>query len=255
MNIALVGIGKVGSALAKAFARVEDVELLLISRDISNVLPLAEELNAEAATQISSIPSPDLFIICVPDDAISNVSKIIFQEHPQSSQAHVSGSRHWDILSGPKDRLGVFYPLDSFGYHLDDELYDTPILIDGCSDEYINELTDLAYEVSDSIYHLDFDQRQYVHLAAVWLNNFSNALAHKAHGILNKGNAPVDVLDKLTQTTFVKIREMGPKNSQTGPAMREDSKTMDKHLKLMNGADQELYRVLSQLIQNNRKDS
>lgn len=44
---------------------------------------------------------------------------------------------------------------------------------------------------------------------------------------------PFDVLKPLILETIAKAIELGPENSQTGPAVRYDLNTIEKHLELL----------------------
>ena len=54
----------------------------------------------------------------------------------------------------------------------------------------------------------------------------------------------------LLKETFQKLKKLNPKDSQTGPAIRNDSKTISKHLKLItNKRLKKIYKVLTLAIQ------
>ena len=54
--------------------------------------------------------------------------------------------------------------------------------------------------------------------------------------------------------TAQKISTLKPEDAQTGPALRNDTKTINKHLEFLQNSDyQELYKLLTQSIQNVKK--
>lgn len=250
-KILVVGIGKVGKALSRALATLEQIELTLFNRDSGKAIELAEELHVNHIKKLSDGQDYDLCILSVTDDAIKEVSGEISKIHPGLPIVHTAGSQPINIIQSNASR-GLFYPLDSFGYSWEEEMIDTPLLIDGDNDELIDKLEGLAEQISDHVHRMDFEQRKYIHLAAVWVNNFSNACVDKGLQILNQRGVDSDILNKLISTTFLKITEQGAHNSQTGPAIRGDQSTMNQHLSLMQDEkDKNLYQLLSQMINSN----
>ena len=51
-----------------------------------------------------------------------------------------------------------------------------------------------------------------------------------------------------------KIKTLSPKESQTGPAVRNDNKTIEKHIDFLKDENQkEIYKILTKSIQNVEK--
>jgi len=89
-----------------------------------------------------------------------------------------------------------------------------------------------------------------LHLAAVFACNFPNYLYHDSQQLLAEKQLPFDLLRPLILETAEKVQEYPPADAQTGPAVRNDEKTMDSHLEQLREkpALQEIYRLLSQGI-------
>ena len=63
-----------------------------------------------------------------------------------------------------------------------------------------------------------------------------------------------DILKPLIQETAAKILILAPLEAQTGPAKRNDLKTIHSHLDFIKDTNQkEIYKILTQSIQNNVK--
>jgi predicted short-subunit dehydrogenase-like oxidoreductase (DUF2520 family) len=139
---------------------------------------------------------------------------------------------------------GVFYPLDSFSPDSDPDLKDTPLLIEGDSDKTTGLLHELASSVSDIVIRMNSSQREQIHVAAVFYNNFINHIANKLRQRLTGYAIDEQVFKKLIGTTVVNIMENGSHNKQTGPAARKDMKTIEKHLEMLKG-DKTLYDIYS----------
>jgi len=106
-------------------------------------------------------------------------------------------------------------------------------------------------KLSESVFEIDSDERKYLHLTAVLVNNYSNYLFKAAYDILEVKNIDHSILMPLIEETISKIKDITPREAQTGPASRNDIKTIEKHLMLLNEYPQykDLYKIFAdQLI-------
>ena len=89
-----------------------------------------------------------------------------------------------------------------------------------------------------------------LHLGAVWVNNFPNHLYYLSESLLKKHHLPFELFGPLILST-AENGIKNPKASQTGPAKRNDKKTMKEHLKLLPDKNyRDLYKMLSKSIIN-----
>jgi predicted short-subunit dehydrogenase-like oxidoreductase (DUF2520 family) len=72
-----------------------------------------------------------------------------------------------------------------------------------------------------------------LHLSAVFACNFTNHMLTLSKNVALQAGFPFDILASLINETFSKAIDSGPENSQTGPAMRNDQNTIEKHLELL----------------------
>ena len=95
------------------------------------------------------------------------------------------------------------------------------------------------------------NQRRVLHLAAVFVNNFTNQLYRIGHEITESEGAEFDLLKPLILETANKVQELSPYMAQTGPAKRNDQKTIKKHLNLLESEHyKKIYELLTKSIQN-----
>jgi hypothetical protein len=88
-----------------------------------------------------------------------------------------------------------------------------------------------------------------LHLCAVYVNNFTNQLYRIAHEISDGKGINFDVLKPLILETAKKVQTLSPFAAQTGPAKRNDKKTIKKHLKLIENKDHKaIYELLTDSI-------
>ena len=74
-----------------------------------------------------------------------------------------------------------------------------------------------------------------------------------AHDICEDHGVPFNILQPLIQETSRKIKNLTPKQAQTGPAKRNDTETIENHLNLLSKTQQELYLKITQSIQDHGK--
>ena len=90
-------------------------------------------------------------------------------------------------------------------------------------------------------------------MAAVFVNNFTNHLYKIGNDICKESKVPFEILQPLIKETASKIEHLSPKKAQTGPAIRNDKKTIQNHLNLLNQNQQKIYKTLTKSIQNGDK--
>ena len=94
-------------------------------------------------------------------------------------------------------------------------------------------------------------------LKAVWFaNNFTNSFYCNAAFLLEEQNLSFRLLHPLILETAIKAIELNPYKAQTGPALRNDKLTINKHLQLLESHPElkNLYQLLTNCIQAKQKD-
>lgn len=243
-KVSVVGYGNVASHLINAFEEQNIVvsDLVLRSPEKEQNLHFNGTLHSSAA----SLPDDQLVLICVPDDAISSVLNSVPQSCPA---AYTSGSV--DLKSLPKRaHLGVFYPLQTFSKNIDVNVFEVPFFIEATNDLFGSQLFDLAWVISRNVNYANSEDRKKLHLAAVWVNNFTNHVNHIAYSYLEENGFTFDHLRPLLKETARKIAIETPFKAQTGPARRNDSSIIEEHLSMLEGNRKEIYRMLSNSIKD-----
>ncbi|HXH99055.1 MAG TPA: DUF2520 domain-containing protein [Sphingobacteriaceae bacterium] len=251
MDIVLLGSGNVATHLGKALMLAGHNIIEVWSRTFQNAQILAVQLQSEAISEISQITkNGDIYIISVSDDAIRNVARLL---HVQDKLIiHTSGSTELNVLKDFSSRVGVLYPLQTFSKFREMNFKNIPLIVEGSSDVVTENLKKMALQLSSKVYSLDSNQRQVLHISAVFACNFTNHLFVIAENLLEKHAIDFDMLRPLITETVEKIITNSPAKVQTGPAVRNDNITIEKHLVfLRNSPDlQAVYQLLSQSIVN-----
>jgi predicted short-subunit dehydrogenase-like oxidoreductase (DUF2520 family) len=247
-KIVILGTGNVAWHLSKALHKAGFDIVQVYGRDGQKAELIATPVLASVATRIDQvIEDADLYLLCISDDSILEIGKQLV--HVDGIVAHTSGAIAMGALKGLQD-FGVFYPLQSFTAGKEVDFEHVPFLIEGSSNAAESALMNAAFELSQNVYAISSAQRERVHVAAVFANNFSNHMLVQAKAICDENNIPFETLHPLIRATFEKALIGDPAANQTGPAVRNDEKTIAKHLQLLTKADQKtLYELITKSIQ------
>ncbi|MFN9114489.1 MAG: Rossmann-like and DUF2520 domain-containing protein, partial [Bacteroidota bacterium] len=150
-----------------------------------------------------------------------------------------------------KNRRAVFYPLQTFSRVRSVDFTTIQICLETEFHEDYEVLQTLAHVLSEKTYPINSEQRRALHVAAVFVNNFVNQMYQVGFEICAENNISFEILKPLINETAEKIKLMTPLEAQTGPAKRNDEKTIKSHLDfLQNKERQALYKLLTQTIQS-----
>ena len=254
VKVIIIGSGNVAQHLIVAFLKSQsagtDIELSQVfSRKKESLLHLLDSENI--VTDIKDISDADVYIIAVSDDAIASIS----DQLPFKNRlvVHTSGSVSLDSLND-NNRKGVFYPLQTFTKNKEVNFKNIPICLESENSSDFQLLGKVAKSISEKVFAINSQQRKALHVAAVFVNNFTNHLYHLGNEICKEHQVPFDILKPLIQETAQKITELSPEDAQTGPAIRNDKKTIEAHQLFLNNSNQSnIYKILTQSIQDNGK--
>ena len=249
MRITIIGSGNVATHLAAAFKNAGHNIMQVYSRDVHNASLLAYHVKAEAIDNMEQInPETELFVIAVKDDAIESLVSILAKY--QKLTVHTSGATDIEVLLKYTQNAGIFYPLQTFSKTREVNFNTVPLCIEGATEQITSQLNVLAYTITQNVYRINSAERKTLHLAAVFACNFPNYLYYLSQQLLADQKLSFDLLRPLILETAEKVQEHLPASVQTGPAVRNDEKTMNAHLQLLheNPELQQLYKLLSQGI-------
>ena len=250
IKVVLIGSGNVASHLIQVMQSVAGVALVQVfARNPNSLLHLLPKEKITADYQ--KIAAADVYIISVSDNAIAEVS----EKFPFENRlvVHTSGSSALAVLHN-KNRKGVFYPLQTFTKNKKIDFTPIPICIEAENEHDTALLEELAHCISQKVFQINSAQRKSLHVAAVFVCNFTNHLYQIGNEICKENNVPFEILHPLIQETAQKIRKLSPKEAQTGPALRNDSKTIEKHINFIENPTYKLiYQLLTQSIQDVKK--
>lgn len=242
IQVNIIGTGNVAWHLAKRFETLPSVRLQQVCGRSPVALTPFVDL-ARKTVNIADLKPADVTIIAVSDDVIASISEQI----PFSNElvVHTSGSIAMDTLSS-KNRKGIFYPAQSFSMEDEVDFKNVPLCLEFENKADKKLLSELALYLSENIHILNSAQRQQLHIAAVFANNFTNYCYTMAKEICDEHRIPFSLLHPLMKKTVAKAMTHNPELMQTGPARRGDHKVIEQHITQLKTENQaELYEAIS----------
>lgn len=243
MQIVIIGSGNVAYHLAKAFVLNNIPLAQIFGRNEEELRKISGELNIHFSTE--HLQEADLYIICVSDRSVEDVSKMIVRK--DCLVAHTSGSLPKEILAGDY-RKASFYPLQTFSKSKALDYSKIPFFVEAENENDLQTLFTIASKISENVMESTHEKRKYIHLTAVFACNFVNHLFARAKEISDLQEIPFDYFLPLIDETVQKIHEIDPKSAQTGPAVRNDRRILELHQQLLQGESLEIYNTMNHSI-------
>lgn len=241
IRLVIIGSGNVAQHLIQAFQK-SLVQVVARHPETLNSLSIP----CPVVTSMSEVADADVYLIAVSDHAIAALA----QEIPGKGKlvVHTSGATGMHVLPH-HHRKGVFYPLQTFTKGKPLEYSTIPFCLEAETTEDYAVLEQLARTVSHAIYPIDEKQRLALHVAAVFVCNFTNHLYQVGADLCAEHHISFDVLKPLILETAAKVQILTPAQAQTGPALRGDTATLERHQTMLTQKNpQEIYQLLTQSI-------
>lgn len=238
MKIAIIGAGSVGTNLHHG------LELKGIHVELVHARPLTANPSA-----VNNLPLADIYIYTVADHVLREVVSLV--NAPKSLHLHTSGSMPIEVFGADKPHAGVLYFFQSFSREkLIDDWSNIPCFIEGRNIDDIAAIYSLAQCLTSHIYEANQHDRERLHIAGIFANNYTNLMYRIAADVLKGTSIPFEALLPLIDNTAAKVHFMKPEDAQTGPAQRGDHAVMNHHLEILQTTPYaEVYRALAALIE------
>jgi predicted short-subunit dehydrogenase-like oxidoreductase (DUF2520 family) len=250
-RIGFIGAGRVAWHLAPALKNAGHRIVQVVSHSALSAQRLADRLDCDFTDNISQLDKEvRILFLTVSDQSLIELIHDISDY--RGIVVHTSGTFSSLRFACQKYKYGCMYPLQTFTIGRKLDMSTVPVFIEGSEPAVTGILTELASGFTGQVHPINHEQRRWLHLAAVWANNFSNHMLATAYGIMDEHSFPSAWLEPLVRETFLKTLEMGPERSQTGPAIRHDQMTLKKQVDLLSYSQelQVLYKRISDSIQS-----
>lgn len=243
-QIGIIGSGKVAQTILR-LARTAGIPIAgIYARNAALAEQLALKYDTQTVAGTSALHA-DLILLCVSDDALP---EIIAQLKPQQIAAYTAGSPSIKLFA--HQQLGVCYPYQSISKGRDLLASDIPFMIEGKNDLVLQRISAFLQQLGAQFQICGSAQRAQYHLAGVFVNNFGNLLLLEASKILGAAKLDMTPIYPLLNETIAKAILLGPEQAQTGPALRHDQNTIDRHRAQLQPEQLVVYDCLTKRIQD-----
>lgn len=234
----IAGTGNLGTTLGALLSQSNALEFGgWLSRN-----PTEKDLSPVFDLNKHSDPSAGVFL-CIPDRFIEDAANAL--KHRFGTIVHCSGMQP---LFASCD--AVCWPMQTFSGHVPSAWKEVPVFIE-CRDPDLRLLLSGLFQMAGAKpLNSQLHERQTAHLAAVIANNFSNAMFVFAGHVLTSGGLDPHLLMPIIRQTAEKLNYTSAINAQTGPAIRQDFKSIDMQSEMLNANPewQRLYEEISAAI-------
>ena len=232
MRVTFIGSGNAASVLARLCKQKGHTIQQVIARNAEKGQLLANELGCD---YISFTDKPDantdVVIVALADTCLPEaVSGTNFKTTPV---VHTAGACNINVIQNLSQNYGVLYPLQSLRKEMN-TIPPIPFLIEANNEQTLKFINGFAHTLSDNVVAQNADERLRLHAAAVIVNNFTNYLFGVAEKFCSDEKVDFNLLKPIIKETADRIQSHSPLAVQTGPALRSDITTLDKHLRLLN---------------------
>lgn len=248
-RVVIVGSGNVAEALARALP-ASGAELCQVFARNRERGPRVAALGGTTWTaDPDRLAEADLYLIAVSDRAVDEVAASL--RLPDGAvAAHTAGSVPLDALEA-FPRRAVIYPLQTFTAGRAVDFARVPLFLEASDKGTYQAVERFARRLSSQLYPADSKRRGILHLAGVLACNFVNALYAAGERTLAREGLPFEALRPLIAETAAKaLAAPSPAAVQTGPAVRGDLPTLERHRALL--AEEplllEIYNLMSRYI-------
>lgn len=249
MKVVLLGVGNIAHYFASQLNQNSDFQLVQVyGRDAEKTKTFGAQFGIPTVFKLEAVlQEADIFLYAVNDGSIESLAKIINRK--TALHIHCAGSQSLSLLENAGENQAIIWPI--YSINKEQEFTRTiPLIIDGSSNFAIQTATLLSKEISDMVSTANFEQRKYLHLNAVLVNNFTNHLLTIAEKICEEQQISFELLLPIIKQTTERVQITSPFQSQTGPAKRNDEQTMLAQYNLLNIHPewQAIYQALSDSI-------
>lgn len=227
----MLGAGNTATVLSELIVKAGHEIVQVISRNEENARTLASSYRAStAALDAERFADAELYIVALHDAALDHVEKIPALK--DKFVVHTAGAVSMNVFKDITATYGVLYPLQSLSKFVD-YVPEIPFLVDGNNQETMHRVLGFAKTLSDKVIEANDTERLNYHVAAVFVSNFTNHLYALAELFCEKERIDFKTLFPLIDETTLRAKSISPFLTQTGPAIRDDIFTLNRHLQAL----------------------
>lgn len=227
----MLGSGNTATILCELIQKAGHEIVQVVSRFEENAKILAGSYSAKSASlSVNVFLDADIYIVALHDAALDHIENIPALKN--KFVVHTSGAVSINSLKNISDTYGVLYPMQTLSKSAN-HIPEIPFLVDGNEQETLHRVIGFARSLSDKVIEANDLERLNYHVAAVFVSNFNNHLYAMAEAFCKKERLEFKNLYPLINEINIRVTEISPFVSQTGPAMRDDIFTLNRHLQAL----------------------
>jgi len=260
-SFAIVGCGKVGTALAIFLTRAGYQSAGFTSKRLSSAKHVADMVLSD---HFSDVPwditrHADVVFITTPDSVIKDTCNTIAQNTGFADNAvvmHCSGALKSSLLSSAKTCgawIGSMHPLQSFAAadHKTNPFQGISVSLEG-EEPAVNIAKTIVADLGGTVVNILTEAKTLYHASAVVASNYLVTLLDLAIRLIEEAGInrqdAFNLLKPLIDGTLSNIEKVGVQKALTGPIARGDIKTVEKHIQEIGFKRPELlslYKILA----------
>jgi predicted short-subunit dehydrogenase-like oxidoreductase (DUF2520 family) len=243
MDLAVVGAGRVGTALAVLWRRAGHRILAVSGGSATPERAAAHLPGVPVLDNVAAARGAEVVLLATPDGAIAGVCEEIARDGalgPGTAVAHASGATGLDALAPARSAGGVLLSLHP--------LQTCPTVeaaierVPGSGFAVTSDAEDglalgerLARDAGGRPFRLADDAKPLYHAAAVFASNYLVTITAIAHELERAAGVddPAAILAPLQEATMANVERVGPADALTGPAVRGDAATVARNLEAL----------------------
>ncbi len=240
MRIAVVGAGRVGTAMAVLLSRAGH-EIVAVAGRTQTAARVATWLpGVPFLAELEAAALGEVVLLSVPDDALGQVAAELAAAGSVVAGTwvvHVAGAAGLDVL-GPLGSAGArrlaVHPLQTFP-DVEGAVASLPrchVAVTADDEDGFALGERLAADLGAIPFRLADDQRPLYHAAAVFASNYLVATTGVAERLFAEAGVPEPLasMRPLQEATLANVGRLGPGAALTGPAARGDASTVEGNL-------------------------
>ena len=247
-KVTIVGSGNVAEAFARALKESSNKVVQVYARNKERGEAVAALAGAEWCSEPENLKVADIHLLCVSDRAIAEVAASL-PVAEGAIIAHTAGCGTLEMLPAAS-RRAIIYPFQTFTAGRVVDFGKIYLFIEAQDEATHREAADFASTLTGNVASADVTLRSKIHLVGVLASNFVNNMYATATEVLEGAGLSFDVVAPIiTEVAAKAVASGSPAAMQTGPAVRGDHATMERHREMLSG--NELLRTIYDKISEN----
>jgi predicted short-subunit dehydrogenase-like oxidoreductase (DUF2520 family) len=252
MTFNIIGTGNIAWFLGSRLVTARHQCTGVYSRKPEAAKAFAEALLCDKYGTIADLKdgAADVCFMAVSDSGISSVAAQLSLK--QTVLVHTAGAVTIDTIEGAATDCAVLWPVYSILKNNLPAHRKIPCAWETNTDRARRFVLSMGHAITDELFEAGYDQRKWLHLAAVMSNNFITHLMAICEQVCADNRLPFSTLMPIIEQTFDRIKQYSPQTLQTGPAVRHDTTTILSQLNILEQHPhwQKIYEAMTESIQS-----